>query len=78
MASLRKKWCFIKKRLELDKEYLEKRGIIMDFKILIKTVFKLFKIFLIKRLKKNKSNDIVKMTVFDKIRFIIGGNYNEY
>lgn len=33
----------LKKRLELDKEYLEKRGIIMDFKILIKTVFKLFK-----------------------------------
>lgn len=29
-------------RLELDKEYLEKRGIIMDSKILIKTVLKVF------------------------------------
>ena len=30
-------------RLELDKEYLEKRSIFMDLKILIKTILKVFK-----------------------------------
>ncbi len=41
-------------------------------------IFEDSKIFYTKVLKKNKSNDIMKMTVFDKVGFIIGGNYNEY